>query len=295
MSVAGRTPLRWPLANRAAAGDAVKQGGLLRRLLDKEDLLKAIELLGPDGQTDRRKTKKLHEVAGFCELILPYVSRFLAPQDFVRIVEFSCGKSYLGIVLVLLVQEVLQKRAGLVGVDVNADLVDKCRRVADTIGLDDARFEVSRTLQFQSDLRFDLVVALHACDTATDEAIAKGIKLGAPLILTVPCCQNQIRGQIRSGHPLTAMTEFGPIRYRLANLLTDVLRAQFLRSAGYHVEMLEIGSPRLTPKNLCICARKTKRAARTRRDRGYKMLKSFFDVRPKVEQFCPGVIHIEED
>ena len=101
----------------------------------------------------------------------------------------------------------------------------------------DAQFVASRTLAFQSERRFDLVVALHACDTATDEAIAKGIQLGVDLILTVPCCQNQIRGQFVSGHPLTAMTEFGPIRYRLANMLTDALRAQFLRSAGYFVEL----------------------------------------------------------
>jgi len=214
-----------------------------------------------------------------------------------RIVEFSCGKSYLGVVLVVLLREMLQKEAALVGVDVNADLVAKCRRVAAAAGLKDAEaglkdaeFVSSRTLEFQTERKVDVVVALHACDTATDEAIARGIQLGAALILAVPCCQNQIRGQIKSGHPLTAMTEFGPIRYRLANLLTDVLRAQFLHGAGYHVEMVEIGSPRLTPKNLCICARKVKRAGKSRRDTGYKTLKQFFDVRPMVEKFCPGVI-----
>ncbi len=268
----------------------MEHGALLNRLLGRQDLLKAIELLGPDGQSDTRKSKKLREVCGFCELILRYVGACLAKQDFVRIVEFSCGKSYLGIVLVLLLRELLGKEVALIGVDVNPDLVAKCRQVAAAAGLEDAEFAASRTLEFRTDQAVHVVVALHACDTATDEAIARGIQLGAPLILAVPCCQNQIRGQIKSGHPLTAMTEFGPIRYHLANLLTDVLRAQFLHSAGYHVEMLEIGSPRLTPKNLCICARKVKRAARAGRDSGYKMLKEFFDVRPKVEQFCPGVI-----
>ncbi len=268
----------------------MEQGALLNHLQGNENLLKAIGLCGPAGQTDRRKVKKLMEVAGFCEIILTYVRRSLAGQDCVRVVEFSCGKSYLGIVLVLLLRDLLQKEAELVGVDVNADLVAKCRRVAASLGLENVRFVAGRTLEFRSDGGFDLAVALHACDTATDEAIAKGIQLGVPVILTVPCCQNQIRGQIKSGHPLTAMTEFGPIRYRLANLLTDVLRAQFLRSAGYHVEMLEIGSPRLTPKNLCICARKVKRATKPGRDRGYRMLRSFFDVRPKVERFCPGVL-----
>ncbi|MHC4592937.1 MAG: methyltransferase, partial [Planctomycetota bacterium] len=85
-------------------------------------MLGAIELLGPDGRTDTRKSKKLHEVAGFCTLILRYVREFLADWDTVRIVEFSCGKSYLGMVLVLLLEELEGKRAELVGVDVNVQL-----------------------------------------------------------------------------------------------------------------------------------------------------------------------------
>ncbi len=268
----------------------MERSELLRHLLGKEELLRAIGLLGPQGRTDARKSKKLREVAGFCELILKYVRRVLAKKDFVRIVEFSCGKSYLGIVLLGLLEELERKQAELVGVDVNAALVEKCRELARALGLERAQFVAGRTLEFQSELDFDVALALHACDTATDEAIARGIQLGAPLIMAVPCCQNQIRGQIKSGHPLTAMTEFGPVRYRLANLLTDALRAQFLRSAGYYVEMLEIGSPRLTPKNLCICARKVKRRTAGGRDEGYRALRSFFGVRPRLEQFCPGVV-----
>jgi len=86
------------------------------------------------------------------------------------------------------------------------------------------------------------------------------------------------------------MTDFGPVRYRLANMLTDVLRAQFLRSAGYHVEMDEIASPRLTPKNLAICARRLRRGLRKRRDAEYRMLRDFFGVRPKIETYCPQVL-----
>jgi len=251
-------------------------------------------LLGPCGQSGTRRSKKLEEVAGFGEVIRRYVGQVLAKKDAIRVVDFSCGKSYLGIALALALPELDGKKVELVGVDVNAGLITKCGRLAQEVGLTTARFVAGRTLEFQSDEHFDLVVALHACDTATDEAIAKGIQLGADLILTVPCCQNQIRGQIVKGHPLTAMTEFGPIRYRLANMLTDALRAQFLRSAGYFVELTEIASPRLTPKNLCICARKVRRASGRRRDEGYRTLKSFFDVKPRVEQFCPGIIEDDD-
>ena len=269
---------------------AAEQPDLLSRLQGRPELLQGLQLQGADGQVDGRKLKKLREVAGFCEVILRYVRQFLAGQDVVRVVEFSCGKSYLGLALLFLLREVEGRRGELVGVDSNAALVETCRRLAGEMGLEDARFVASRSLGFESDEPFDLAVSLHACDTATDEAIAKGIQLGVKLILAVPCCQNQIRGQIKAGHDLTAMTDFGPIRYRLANMLTDVLRAQFLRSAGYHVEMVEIGSPRLTPKNLCICARKTRRRSRADRSEGYRTLRSFFGVKPKLERFCPGVI-----
>ena len=267
---------------------------LHRYLRAKDDLLQAVELVGSAGQMDERKAKKLGEIAGFCELILTYVDRFPACRQALRVVEFSCGKSYLGIVLVVLLRELAQTEAQLIGVDVNPALVAKCERVAAAAGIRDARFVASRTLEFGDEGPFDLAVALHACDTATDEAIAKGIELAVPLILAVPCCQNQIRGQIKAGHPLLAMTEFGPIRYRLANMLTDVLRAQFLRSAGYVVELQEIASPRLTPKNLCICARRLKRGAAGRRDAGYRALREFFGVRPALERMCPGVVPREQ-
>lgn len=279
---------------RALSGHVADGPALHRHLLRKSDLLKATDLVGPEGQLDARKAKKLGEVAGFAAIILKWVREHLAGRERLRIVEFSCGKSYLGIVLVALLQELQGTSAELVGVDVNEELVDKCRSIARAAGIDGAAYVASRTAAFESDLEFDLAVALHACDTATDEAIAKGIQLGAKLVMVVPCCQNQIRGQIKSGHPLMAMTEFGPIRYRLANMLTDALRGQFLRSAGYHVEMLEIGSPRLTPKNLCICARKSRRGSGKRRDAGYRTLKSFFDVKPKIEALCPGVIAEDE-
>jgi hypothetical protein len=268
----------------------VERTELERHLLARDDLLRALALKGPHGQVDGRKAKKLGEVVGFCEVILRYVREFLAGVDELRVVEFSCGKSYLGLVLVMLLREVEGRRAVLVGSDMNERLVENCRRVAVEIGLGDARFVAGRTREFAVEGEFDLAVALHACDTATDEAIAKGIEIGARLILTVPCCQNQIRGQIKTGHGLTGMTEFGPIRYRLANMLTDALRAQFLKSAGYHVEMVEIGSPRLTPKNLCICARRSKRAGKAPRDADYRALKSFFGVSPKIEKLCPNVI-----
>jgi len=268
---------------------------ILDYLLARPEALRKLELVGPSGHSGERQSEKLEEVAGFCAVILRYVDQYLTKKDYIRVLECSCGKSYLGFVLVMLLEQVRGKNVALIGVDSNPELIDKCRSVAQQLALRNVELVCSRTIRFESDDEFDLVASLHACDTATDETIAKGIQLGARLILAVPCCQNQIRGQIKAGHPLTAITDFGPARYRLANLLTDVLRAQFLRSAGYHVELDEIGSPKLTPKNLCICARKVKRKSRTRRDVEYKQLRDMFHVKPKIEQLCPGALEKEGD
>lgn len=238
---------------------------------------------------DGRGEKKLKEIAGCTEIILRYVREFLSEQDLV-VFEGACGKSYLGFALATFIPEIEDRDVKLWGVDFNPDLIDKCRRLAGKLGLKNARFKTQRMAEFECDDDVNLSISLHACDTATDELIAKGIELDSRLIISVPCCQNQIRGQIKDGHPLTPMTEYGPARYRLANLLTDTLRAQFLNAAGYHVKLDEIGSPRLTPKNLCICARKVKRRSRTPRHKGYVKLRDMFDVKPKIESLCPDVI-----
>ena len=120
-------------------------------------------------------------------------------------------------------------------------------------------FVESKIIDYHPSKKIDVVLALHTCDTATDEANAQGIYLGAKYIVVVPCCQNQIRSQLKKNHSLTALTEFGLLRYRFANDLTDALRSQFLKGHGYSVELKEITSTRTTPKNLIIVARKQKK------------------------------------
>ncbi len=263
---------------------------ILRCLRAEDSFLKSLDLAGPHGQVDLRKSEKLQEVAGFSEIILRYLQRFPVDGDFLTVLEGSCGKSYLGFILSFLVPRVCGKRVRLLGVDSNASLVERCRMISDDIALEGASFTCSKVIDFKPDTQIDLVVSLHACDTATDEALVQGIRSGARQVHAVPCCQNQIRGQIKCGHSLETLTGYGPVRYRMANLLTDVLRAEFMRAAGYHVEMDEIGSPKLTPKNLCISARKVRRRSRSSRDEGYRQLRDMFGVKVAIEKMCPEVI-----
>ncbi|MBM4043530.1 MAG: SAM-dependent methyltransferase [Planctomycetes bacterium] len=258
---------------------------LLRRLEASEKMLTAIGLRSPSGFYDRRHAKKLEEVLGFSEQVLAVVADAFADKAPV-ILDCSCGKSYLSFVLNYLLADVLGKQCSFIGTDTNPKLIARCDEIRAALGFENMEFHRARTIEFMPGRPVDIVLALHACDTATDEAIAKGIQLGARYILVVPCCQNQIRGQIKAGHPLVNLTEFGPIRYALANLLTDALRALFLRGAGYDVKLNEIVPPKLTPKNIMILARRMKKPRRSGMA-DYERLRDFFDVHPRIEDCFP--------
>jgi hypothetical protein len=121
------------------------------------------------------------------------------------------------------------------------------------------QFVHARIIEALPEKPVDMVIALHACDTATDEAIAKGIKLRAKYIIVRSLVdENQIRGRLKNGHPLVDLTEFGLLRYRFADILTAALRSKFLMGSGYCVKLVEIAPPKCTPKNLMIVARRKK-------------------------------------
>lgn len=155
--------------------------------------------------------------------------------------------------------------------------MESCDRIRETLGFKNMQFLCARIIDVFPEKPIDMVIALHACDTATDETIAKGVKLGAKYIVVVPCCENQIRNRLKSGHPLVDLTDFGLLRYRFADILTEALRAQFLMGVGYYVKLIEIISPRFTPKNLMIMARRKKRSKKYNMD-SYKRLDEMFNT-----------------
>ncbi|MFQ5957304.1 MAG: SAM-dependent methyltransferase [Candidatus Brocadiales bacterium] len=262
-------------------------------LTSSGEFLRALRWEGPDGGINRREIKKFRETVGFSSHILRIIKDALY-EDLVYL-ECSCGKSYVTFALNRILKELYGMERTFYGVDVSGPLVEKCRRIAISLGYDNMSFTEGRTLEFCSpeDEKIDVVLALHACDTATDEAIAKGILLGARYIIVVPCCQNQLRGQIRPTQPLKGLTDFGPLLYRFADLLTEALRAQVLKGAGYAVEIHEIVPPTVTPKNLVITARRL----RSRKKRGmdsYRKLSRQLGVRSILEDFLPELFHGED-
>ena len=244
-------------------------------LKSSKELLKIIEL-DIDQSGDEREIKKFNEVIGFCEQVVRIIEAY--PQDKeIVFLDGSCGKSYLSFVLNVILKKQFAVNTYFYGVDTNRTLIEKCDRIKNSLGFRNMHFINGRIIDVQPEKPVDIVIALHACDIATDEAIAKGIKLEAKYIVVVPCCENQIRSRLKAGHPLVDLTDFGLLRYRFADILTEALRAQFLTGAGYHVKLTEVTSPKFTPKNLMIIARRKKGNKRYNLDK-YKRLNEMFNA-----------------
>lgn len=240
-----------------------------------EELLKILEL-NIDQSGDKREIKKFNEVVGFCEQVVRIIETYTSDKEIVFL-DCSCGKSYLSFALNYIFSNRFVRETFFYGVDTNRVLIEKCERIKESLGFKNMQFIHSRIIDTQPEKPVDIVIALHACDIATDEAIAKGIKLGAKYIIVVPCCENQVRGRLKAGHPLVDVTDFGLLRYRFADILTEALRSQFLTGAGYHVKLIEIVPPKCTPKNLMIIARRKKENRNCNMDK-YKKLDEMFNT-----------------
>ena len=253
-------------------------------LLEQEDnITNPLGFRHNNGLLKKEMNKKINEIAGFCEQILKVVRKFDREKEIVFL-ECSCGKSYLSFVLSYILESELSTTPFFFGIDTNKELIQRCEETRSVLGYENMVFKHGRTIDSSFDRKIDVVIALHACNTATDEAIAKGIKMGAKYIMVVPCCQGQLRSQIKSHHPLTNVTQFGLLRYKFADILTDALRSQFLSGNGYYVELLEIVSPKLTPKNILISARKQKGKNKRSLER-YNQLNNMFNTNLSLQGF----------
>ncbi len=258
---------------------------ILNILEEKEDLISYLGIKKHNGLLKKDVQKKFNEIVGFCEHILKIVKKL--NRDDIVFLECSCGKSYLSFILNYILRKELGIKAFFYGVDIKKELIQKCEEIRSILGYENMFFRHGRTIDFTPDRKVDMVIALHACDTATDEAIAKGIKINAKHIMVVPCCQGQLRSQIKNHHPLSSITQFGLLRYKFANILTDALRSHFLLGNGYYVELLEIVSPKLTPKNVLISARKIKNKNKRNLERYYE-LSNMFNTNFRLQEFFHG-------
>jgi SAM-dependent methyltransferase len=233
------------------------------------------------GQVRKSRNDKFRQVNRFVELVNDVVPS-LPSQGTLRVVDFGCGKSYLTFALHHLLTEVHGREVEIVGLDLKPDVIEACAALAERSGADGLRFELGEIAGFEAETAVDLVVSLHACDTATDEALAQAVRWNVHAILAVPCCQKEAYRQIRSDL-LAPLLRHGLAKERLAALLTDTLRAQLLELAGYRTQLVEFVALEHTPKNVLIRAVRGRRPGEGAR-RAYEDLRDSFGLEPTLER-----------
>ena len=205
-----------------------------------------------DGAIVHAKYDKFRQINRFLEFIEDVLPKLDKNQE-TRIIDFGCGKSYLTFAMYYYLKVLKGYPVRITGLDLKTDVIEHCSRLAKKFGYDSLEFFHGDIASYEGTDEVDMVVTLHACDTATDYALEKAVRWNAKVILSVPCCQHEVNKQMKS-ELFAPVFHYGIIKERMAALYTDALRAEVLEAMGYRVQILEFIDMEHTPKNLLIRA-----------------------------------------
>lgn len=205
-----------------------------------------------DGKIVKSRFDKFRQINRFLEFIEDILPQ-LAKDKEVTILDFGCGKSYLTFAMYYYLHELKGYDIRIIGLDLKKDVIRLCNELSEKYGYEKLKFLEGNIADYTGVDEVDMVVTLHACDTATDFALAKAVGWNAKVILSVPCCQHELNGQIQSDM-LAPVLKYGLIKERMAALITDALRAEYLEGEGYDAQILEFIDMEHTPKNILIRA-----------------------------------------
>lgn len=223
-----------------------------------------------EGKIVRQKYDKYRQINRFLEFvedILPQLSK----EREQTIIDFGCGKSYLTFAMYYYLKELKGYDIRIIGLDLKEDVIAHCNELKDKYGYGKLSFLVGDIASYTDVDAVDMVVTLHACDTATDYALAKAVQWGAKVILSVPCCQHEAN-RMMENELLQPVLQYGILKERMAAIMTDAVRANLLTAKGYDTQILEFIDMEHTPKNLLI------RAVKTGRPRSGEALKEMTDA-----------------
>ncbi len=236
----------------------------------------------PDGKVKKQKHDKFRQINRFVEFIDDALEHL--PKDRpVRILDFGSGKSYLTFALYhyLRIEKGLDIR--VTGLDLKKEVIEECQQIANDLNYDHLKFLVGDINDYNEETAVDMVVTLHACDIATDMALARAVKWGAKVILSVPCCQHELNSQL-SSTKIDVMLQHGLIKERFAALATDSIRAELLKLVGYEAQLLEFIDMEHTPKNILIRAYFTGNKPSEDEQKKYKAFIEFLGATPFLEK-----------
>ena len=223
-------------------------------ILDTQDsvpFLQALGLMDEHEKIKPSKYDKFKQINRYLEIIADAMN--VLDHSPIRIIDFGCGKSYLTFALYHYLTVILKKEVEVVGLDLKADVIAFCNDLAKKLNYTHLNFQVGDIGQYTTNKSVDMVVSLHACNTATDAALDKAVGWGAKVILAVPCCHHEAYSQIEN-EDLAPIFKHGILKERIAALMTDGLRAQMLEACGYKVGVMEFIDMAHTPKNILIKA-----------------------------------------
>lgn len=204
------------------------------------------------GKVVASRYDKFRQINRYLEFVSDIIPSLPKGRE-ISIIDFGCGKSYLTFALYYYLHEKLQYDVAITGLDLKKDVIEECNRLAKEFGYDKLKFLHGDIADYTGTDSVDMVVTLHACDTATDYALYKAITWGARVIFCVPCCQHEINKKIKNDD-LQPLLKYGLIKERMSALITDALRANLLEEQGYKTQILEFIDMEHTPKNILIRA-----------------------------------------
>jgi SAM-dependent methyltransferase len=249
---------------------------------DPCDFLMRLGVMDSSGNVIQKHYAKFRQINRFLEIIsdiLPFLEKKEKP---VRIVDFGCGKAYLTFALYYYLKLKLGINVEIIGLDLKTDVIDFCNGVAEDLNYTELKFLKGDIAEYSEKRSADMVVTLHACDTATDYALIKAVGWNASVILSVPCCQHELFRQM-SNDLHAPILKHGILNERFCSILTDGLRALKLEENGYDVSMIEFTSLEHTSKNIMIRAVKTGKPRKAAAEE-YNQLKEYWHVSPTIDQ-----------
>lgn len=249
-------------------------------------LLKEIGIMSKESKIKNDKIRKYNQIDHYVELLEGVLEK-LPQNQVINILDCGCGKSYLTFVLNYYLTEVKKRKCHFIGLDYSEGVIEASKKMAANLGYRNMEFHAMDIHDYTPDKKIHVVISLHACDTATDMAIALGIRVESDVIIAVPCCHRELLNQY-SYEPFKGILKHGILKARMADAITDGMRSMLLEAKGYEVSVVEYISPLETPKNLMIRALKVKDENPEAMDE-YINLMSSLNVYPSLYAFVNQV------